>query len=559
MFQKYRRALLALINVAAISATQLLTPSTAHAGAGDLFASDPTANTIRIYALDGTSRIFASGLNSPQGLTFDSFGNLFVADQGTGTIYKFTTDGTRSVFVTGLNNPVGLTFDGVSLTVAEQSANQLTQFYPDGSLNTSLPATAPIDVSIQPIPQSGPVPDLTLPRTFIVNSTSLDTITGDGHTFNYPITNARGVAVDGMDNAFVSATDGSISKVTPNTGMIAGTVLPFASGLTTPNGMAFRPKRYSDMEAGVGNLFVAETDAGLVSQYDIAGTRSVFATGGNPKFLAFELLLRGKLLNISTRLRAETGDNVLIGGFILGGNDPKTVVIRAIGPSLANADIPVPGALMDTVLELHKPDGTVVTNDNWMSNSAANTAIINDNGLALYNNQPISDNESIVVATLDPGPYTAIVRGKNGSVGVAMVEVYDITGTDPGELANISTRGAVGESDDVMIGGFIIGENDPGRVLVRAIGPSLANAPIPVPNPLMNPLLELHDGAGNLLKTNDDWADTAEGEISATGIPPTDPRESAILANLTPGNYTAIVRGSDGGTGVALVEVYHLP
>lgn len=194
-------------------------------------------------------------------------GNLNVADSGSGNIYRYTADATRTLFVSGLNHPVGLAFDGVSLTVAEQDGDQLTQFYPDGSLNTFLAHTAPIDVSVQPVPQTGPAPDLTLPRTFIVNSTGLETITGDNHMFNYAISGGGGVAVDGKDNAFVSASDGSISKVTPNVGPIAGVVLPFVSGLTTPNGMAFRPKRYSITERGLGDLFVAETAAGEVSEF----------------------------------------------------------------------------------------------------------------------------------------------------------------------------------------------------------------------------------------------------------------------------------------------------
>ena len=160
------------------------------------------------------------------------------------------------------------------------------------------------------------------------------------------------------------------------------------------------------------------------------------------------------------------------------------------------------------------------------------------------------------MATLDPGDYTAIVRGKDGGVGIAMVEAYDLAPVT-GELGNISTRGFVDTGDNCMIGGFLIDPLQSSRVLVRGIGPTLAA--FGVPDPLQDPTLELHDGNGTLINSNDNWKDTAEGEIQATGIAPTDDRESAILANLMGGAYTAIVQGKDASMGVALVEVYHLP
>jgi hypothetical protein len=301
----------------------------------------------------------------------------------------------------------------------------------------------------------------------------------------------------------------------------------------------------------VGELFVAETQAGVVSKFSNDGVRSVFATKGNPKFLAFELILPGKLLNLSTRLNAKLGDNVLIGGFIVTGKAPRQVLLRAIGPSLSTMDPAVPGALADTVLELHRPDGSVITNDNWRSNQQT---AIEATGIA-----PTDNHESAILATLEPGAYTAIVRGKDNTTGVAMVEAYDLSKDQPGELANISTRGLV-TPEDVMIGGFIIEPGETARVLVRALGPELNTAEVPVTNFLKNPTLELHDASGNLLSSNDDWAETAEGEIAATGIAPTKASEAAILANLRGGNYTAIVKGAaDGDSGVALVEIYHVP
>jgi hypothetical protein len=248
--------------------------------------------------------------------------------------------------------------------------------------------------------------------------------------------------------------------------------------------------------------------------------------------------------NISTRGEVETGDQVLIGGFIVTGTEPKKVIVRAIGPSL-----PVAGALSDPFLELHDASGAViVSNDNWNSDQAAE---IIATGIP-----PTNLKESAIVVTLDAGSYTAIVRGAKGETGVALVEVYDLDQSVDSKLANISTRGLVGTADNVLIGGFIILGNDPATAVVRAIGPSLAAAG--VVNPLQDPTLELHDSNGTTIVSNDNWRTDQESEILATGIAPTDDAESAIVTTLTPASYTAIVSGKNNTTGVALVEVYQL-
>ena len=255
------------------------------------------------------------------------------------------------------------------------------------------------------------------------------------------------------------------------------------------------------------------------------------------------------LLNISTRLNVLTNDNVLIGGFIVTGTQPKKVILRAIGPSLATANPPVAGALADPILELHEPNNVVVTNDNWKDTQEAE--------IIASTIPPTNDFESAIVAVLDPGTYTAIVSGKNGGTGVALVEAFDLDQMADSQLANISTRGFVETGDNVMIGGFFVGGGD-ASVIVRAIGPSLINANPPVPNALADPTLELHDRNGLTLAVNDNWKDTQEAEIIATTIPPTNDFESAIVATLPPAPYTAVVRGKNSTTGVALVEVYNI-
>jgi hypothetical protein len=235
----------------------------------------------------------------------------------------------------------------------------------------------------------------------------------------------------------------------------------------------------------------------------------------------------------------------MIGGFIITGTQPKTVIIRGIGPSL-----PVPGALADPVIEVHGSSGELLaTNDNWTSDP--NRQHVIDSGLA-----PTNDLESALWERLNPGAYTAIVRGKDDATGIGLVEVYDFDQTVDSKLANISTRGFVETGNNVMIGGTIIIGNNPARVLLRAIGPSLTN--FSVPNALQDPTLELHDGNGALLASNDNWRTNQEAEIIATGIPPSNDLESALVRNLAPGNYTAIVRGVNNTVGVALIEAYGL-
>lgn len=248
------------------------------------------------------------------------------------------------------------------------------------------------------------------------------------------------------------------------------------------------------------------------------------------------------LLNISTRARVQTGENEMIGGFIVQGPEPKRVLIRGTGPSL-----PLDATLSNPILDLYDGTGKLIgSNDNWISDRIS----ILGSGLP-----PSSEREATILITLDPGAYTAILRDTNARPGLALVEVYDLEPADS-LLANISTRGKVETGDNVMIGGFIIGGTDSTQVLIRAIGPSLAG--VGVQAPLSDPVLELHDASGKLVSSNDNWRSTQQSEIVATGLPPENDAESAILTTLQPGGYTAIVRGQDETSGVALVDIYNL-
>jgi phospholipase/lecithinase/hemolysin len=268
---------------------------------------------------------------------------------------------------------------------------------------------------------------------------------------------------------------------------------------------------------------------------------------------AFDLLngtaqLPAQALNLSARLNVGTDEDVLIGGLIVDGTGAKQVIVRGIGPSLAVNGTPLTNTLADPVLELYQNGVLLTSNDNWKDSQETE---IEATGL-----QPPNDLESAIVISLDPGEYTVILRGQNSGTGIGLVEAYDLDSAAPSTLANTSTRGFVQTGDDVLIGGFIIGNGGSETVVVRAIGPSLAEAG--VANPLADPTLDLYDANGALILSDDNWRDSQESLIQSTSLAPTNDAESAIIRSLEAGSYTAIVRGKDGGTGVALVEVYNL-
>jgi probable HAF family extracellular repeat protein len=260
-----------------------------------------------------------------------------------------------------------------------------------------------------------------------------------------------------------------------------------------------------------------------------------------------------RFANVSTRLRTSTGDDALIAGFVLRGG-PKRLILRALGPGLGNA---VPDRLADPTLELFNDRGErLAFNDNFTDLPYSP----DQSEISSYRLSPPwsggTTTDSVIAATLPEGAYTAVVRGKDGTSGNCLVEVYNVdTDYSPG-LLNISTRGPVCTGDNVMIAGFIISGDRQRRVLVRGIGPSLAQAG--VANPLQDPMLEIHD-QDEQIATNDDWRSAQEAEILAAGFAPGDDRDAAVILSLWPGSYTAIVRGKANGTGNALVEVYALP
>lgn len=495
-------------------ATGLFADSVAFDTQGNLFISDTTNKQILKITPGGTVTVFASGQNGenfvPGGLAFDSAGNLYAASTSNGFIYKYTPAGTRSTFASGINGPFGLAFDGAgNLFVTELNTNSILKFTPSGIGPTTFATGFTVPLGI----------------TFDASGALYEADFGTGRVLK------------------VSST---------------GTKTPFAVSLIQPRQLAFDPN---------GNLFVVTVGDQEIVKIAPNGTQTVFATSVKAGGLAFEPALTpppsptptptpaGHLLNIATRLDVLTNDRVLIGGFIITGNAPKKVLVRAIGPSLSGFGIA--GALADPTLELHNPDGSVITNDNWKINDA--TGQSQEAEVRATTIPPSNDFESAIVATLAPGAYSAIVSGKGGGTGIGLVEAYDLDQTAPSTFANIATRGFVDTGDNVMIGGFIIGPNSSAnaKIVIRAIGPSLTSAG--VPGALQDPTLELRDANGTKRDVNDNWQDDADAaEIRAVNLDPKDARESALLRVLPPGGYTAIVSGSGNTTGVGLVEVYDL-
>ena len=256
----------------------------------------------------------------------------------------------------------------------------------------------------------------------------------------------------------------------------------------------------------------------------------------------------GVAANLSTRGIVGTEENVLIGGLIIDGTAPKNIILRAIGPS-----IPLAGALTDPALELYAANGQQIAANNDWEEDPVEAALIRQTGIP-----PTDSRESALVEPLGPGNYTAIVRGANNTAGIGLVEAYDLDNQPAASrMANIATRGTVQTGDNVMIAGFIL-LNGPSQIVVRAVGPSLAAAG--VSGALADPTLELRDNQGSLLGSNDNWQEKSFPAIklTATGLSPAAAVESALATTLNPSNYTAIVRGAHGTTGVALVEVYTL-
>ena len=546
------------VHLRGIIAFTLLTVSTTCDG-DLLFISSGDNNSIVTFdTLTGISKVFASGgmLSAPYGVHL-SGPNLLVTNSSSNTLLQFDiASATPSVLQsdTPLQHPGGVTtIPGTTVIYVANTGDNAVQRIPVSSISQSIKSpnlVAPTDLALT---RSSDKIYATSPgKSAIVvcdlaSQTVSSTITGSG------LQSPQGLALS-PDNSTLFVSDGATTILAIDLQTL--NVSSFATGapLDHPMGLA--------ISADGASLFVANHGANNILKFDTA-THSVktFSVGSllnGPTGLSLQPA-SAQLLNISTRMRVLTGDQVLIAGFIITGTDPKTVIIRGIGPSLTGVGV----TLSDPTLELHQ-GSTVTTNDNWKINDQ--TGQSQEADIRATTIPPTNDLESAIVATLTPGNYTAILAGKNGGTGVGLVEVYDLAQAANSKLANISSRGFVDTNDNVMIGGLIVGGTGGGtaKVIVRAIGPSLSVNGTPVPGRLADPTLELHNSSGTMIVTNDNWkiddqtGQSQEAAIRATTVPPTDDLESAIVATLPPDNYTAIVRGKNNTTGVGLVEVYNL-
>ncbi len=519
--------------------------------AGNLYIGDSDNNTIRKItpagvvttlagfagvagSTDGTGS--AARFNGPRGVGVDAAGNIFVADTFNNTIRKITPAGVVTTLA-GLAGASG-SVDGVGSAARFDRPRGVTV---DANSNILVADTA--NNTVRRVTPSRVV-------TTVAGSAGFSGST-DGSVFDSRFFGPIGIASK-SGNVYLADTVNDLIRKITSVGVVTtlgGT--PIVAGSADGTGAA---ARFASPQAVAldsnSNLFVSDTGNNTIRKGVPAPPTPTPTPSPSVSPTPTPNPTPSQPLNISTRARVETDQNVMIGGFIISGTDPKTVIIRGIGPSL----IPfgVADALGDPVLELRADDGSLIRSDNNWQDDSAQAVLIQGSGLA-----PTNDLESAIVATLAPGAYTAIVSGKDRTTGIGLVEIYDLAPSVNSILGNISTRAFVQTGDNVVIGGFILGQGSEMRqVLVRVLGPSLT--PFGVVGALANPTLELRNGNGDLIGSNDDWKSLQQSEIEATGIAPSNGAESAVLVDLMPGSYTAIVEGKDGTTGVALVEVYAL-
>ena len=349
-------------------------------------------------------------------------------------------------------------------------------------------------------------------------------------TLTYPIS-----ITNPAQSADLGSTVNSSAPPAPAPGQLLATLTLVPQPAATNSSYTLGLSPLSAIAVENSNCFGSPTDVPIAASFTLT---------------AFTAANTARLANLSTRGQVLTGNEVMIAGFVIGGSTPKTVVINVAGPSLANFGVANPLANPTLTLVRSSDNAVIATNDDWQS--ASNAAQIQASGFA-----PSNALEPAIMMTLAPGAYTAIVQGVGGGTGTGLVGVFEVDHPEA-PLVNISTRGKVLTGNDVMIGGFVI-QGAPRKVVINVAGPSLAN--FGIANPLANPMVTLVRSSDNaVIEVNDNWQSASNAaQIQASGFAPSNPLEPAILITLAPGAYTAIVQGSGGGTGVALIGVFAAP
>lgn len=591
---------------------------------GTLYVADTGNNTIRRVSPSGNVTTFAgspevrgsannfgtaASFDHPQGIAIDTAGNLYVADQFNHLIRKITTAGSVSTLagsagLFGSQNgtgsaarfflPESVAVDSIGNVYVSDRNHVIRKITPNGVVTTLAGATGEAGSADgtgasarfnQPaglrVDANGNifVADANNNTIRMINGSGVVVTVGgkageigsaDGLTGTATLNHPSDVAIDANGNLYVADTDnGAIRKGTvPAPTLPIISAQPSAQAAITGGRAVFivtatNAVSYQWLKDGVA--IPGATSASLVLtsvQASDAGNYQVVITGtaGEVKSVSVPLTVTPqsgvRLINISTRSYVGSGADVMIAGFIIGGTENKTVLLRATGPSLAQFNLP--GLLADPVLELYRQQTIIASNDNWGDDPVAK-AILN-HAFLLTNSfvWPDGSKDAALVATLSPGGYTAVVRGQNNTTGLALVEAYEVDlANGNSKLINLSTRSVVRTSPEVQIAGFIIGGTGSKKVLIRASGPALTKYGVPAV--LADPVLEVHD-ANTTIATNDDWQAANRADFQTVGVDNWDlgSKDAAVVLTLNPGAYTAIVSGKDSTPGVSLIELFEM-
>jgi streptogramin lyase len=490
-----------------------------------------------------TRSVFVTGPFA-DAIAFDPKGNLFVSDTQAKTIIKITPTGAQTTFATNINS-MGLAFDGAGFLYATDTlSNSVKKFNPAGGAPTSFVSglSGPFGLAFDPA-------DNLFVSLTGTNSILKITPAKAQSTIATGLSSPEGLVADAATNVYeADFGTGNIFKFTPAGNPVGTTYTKSTFGTALSGGLSAAPRHIT--RDRLGNLYVSTFVNQQILKFPSGGgTSTVFASNNNAGGLAFEPPT-SDLTNISTRAPVGTGDRVTIAGFIVRGTVAKSLLLRGLGPTLARQPYNVPGVLQDPTLALHNSTSTLASNDNWANAANANQIPTNF--------RPPDARESAILTTLGNGNYSAILAGKNSTTGNGLVEAYDFDNySNPVQFINISTRAFTGTGDSIADAGFMSsGGNNVIEVVIRGLGPTLAQPPYNVPGVLADPQLSVYDRNGNVIASNNDWRIGQPTLLQVSGLAPPNDKESAVVLFLAPGSYSAILTGNGGGTGIGLIEVY---